>query len=150
MKKGIIFLALISFITISNAYARTARLSIKTSGPLSNRVVITGKVSGYSCHEAFKRGPLGKQSGLWLGITAIVGSKKIDFEPIRVNGSIRKSKMLDPQRISNETGGYAKKVRWVVSLWVLKVHKRACAKKCSYCRKNGYHMENRITSSRSN
>ena len=149
MRKTIIFLGVISFLIANSVYAGTARLSIKTSGNFSNKVVITGKVSGYSCHEASKIGPLEKLPGLWLGITAIVGSKEIDFEPIRVNGNFNESQMLSLQRIVNESGGTAKNVRWVVSLWVLKVHAKVCPNKCSYCRKNGYHMENRVTSASS-
>ena len=92
-------------------------------------------------------------SGLWLGVTAIVGKEEIDMRPSnRVEGRFSKKENITIYDIAYSNNG--PEVEWVARLWKTKVMADVCAyhnergSMCSYCRKNGYHLEDPVTSAR--
>jgi hypothetical protein len=129
-------------------FATTEKLTISASGNFSNRVVVSGKVKGFVCHELVAKENLKKYKGLWLGITAIIGSKEIDFTPVRVDGYFKVKQEVSLSRIVQLSGGTGKKVRWIARLWGTKINRAACS--CSYCKKNGCHLEGQGKSARTN
>jgi len=95
----------------------------------------------------------GSLSGLWLGITAIVGNEEIDMKPSkRVKGRFSEKENITVYDLAFSDGG--PEVVWVARLWKKKVMSNVCAytrddgKMCSYCKKNGYHLEDPVISAR--
>lgn len=87
-------------------------------------------------------------SGLFLGVTAIVGGEEKDFayriEP--VDGKFSKEYSIRPSDFASKGSN----VKWVVALYERKVERDLCEKfeggsPCKYCEENGFHLDMRVT-----
>ena len=81
---------------------------------------------------------------LWLGFTFIrEAGLELDAEVIKVKKGFKKDYFVG-------TGEAVTKgrMKYVASLWRWKVSKKECTRgPCKWCKKNGYHMQDRVASS---
>ena len=159
MNKKALVLTLVAVMLISTAvFAASANIKIKiiqTVGGILNGSVwsaeASGSVEGVESHEFRKTGnPTRKFKGAWLGITAIVNGKEIDYPAIEANGRFKEKRSVSPSQVAEAGGG---EVTWVAKLWQAKIFRSACEQTnkgaCSYCKKNGYHLMGQLDSAHS-
>ena len=111
---------------------------------------ITGVKNGY--FEIVVEGYT-EDGPLWLGCTFYPGTEnERDLEPVRVRGKFEVSFDVPTE---SRYGGIVDRARslveadYAVALWGWKVDKSECrngsgGRPCTYCRKNGFHMEGRV------
>ncbi len=138
-KAGLVLLTMFAVIAVSvMAWAKTGDRNAtgRITSAKANAVLIT--VAGRT-----------EKGYLWLGCTIRYedGTEK-DRDVKKVKGKFSKTFSSDPIKWAmNEVDSV------VVALWRWKVSSKECAKNrggtaCEYCRKNGYHMEDRIHSTK--
>ena len=86
-----------------------------------------------------------KTKGLYLGVTVIVNGEEKDFPVHVVRGRFKETYTLSAYSMVSSGGG---DMTWVAALWRGRQNRDCCAafnsSPCEYCRKNGYHLTNRI------
>ena len=83
-----------------------------------------------------------KYDGLFLGVTAIIDGEEKDFGVRIVNGRFKEEYSISMYDMSDD-------IKWIACLWKGKMRKENCAMRnngnpCQYCRKNGYHLDERV------
>ena len=84
---------------------------------------------------------------LWLGFTWLTPTGDIDVDVQKVNGDFKKNFTVPLYKIDKNSMS----CKYAVSLWRWKVSKKECNRgpnggPCNFCKKNGYHMEDRVSS----
>ena len=88
-----------------------------------------------------KRSPSRKIKGAWLGVTAVVNGTEIDFSPREVNGKFKVNYTISATQLAKAGGGSP---IWIAKLYQFKINKATCelnGSACSYCKKNGCHLD---------